>query len=230
MLNFNIYGLRVQINFIRSEDEKEVANLLKFFLRKHIEDVDVILDFKKKERAYEIGALLFPYFADRGIWGFHAGGFHFNGGHLTVGPSDSGKSTLSYMAFKNGLPVISDDITLLRESSRGIEILPFYSTILVNEKAIVPKPELFEGTTLKYVLFPIPIAGTTFVRKTQKKVDLLRRLVPHFLWAYDKKIQAQQKRFLERLCDYSAFEVYWDKELFDDIFIFRKILDEIIQS
>jgi hypothetical protein len=50
------------------------------------------------------------------------------------------------------------------------------------------------------------------------------------LWSYTGKEQKKQKRFLERMCDYPAYEVYWNSRLFQDDAFFRKMLDEIMQS
>lgn len=230
MLKLDIYGLRTQIDFIRPKDEEEVTHLLKFFLKENIKEVDVNLSFKKKEVPQEIGSLLFPCLAEAGIWAMHSGGFHFKGGHLTVGPSECGKSTLSYMAMKNGLLLVSDDITLLRESDNGIEILPFYSIIFLKDKAIIPRPELFKPALLKYLLIPRTNNGPTFIKKMKKKVDLLRRLVPQFLWSYDRRAQKMQKYLLEKLCDYPAFELCWGVDLKENDLRFRKVLDEIIQG
>ncbi len=230
MLDFNIYGLRARVNFISRNDEEEVAGLLKFFLIEHVEKVEVNLDFIKEEVAQEIGGLFYRYLAEIGIWAIHSGGFHFKGGHLVVGPSDCGKSTMSYLAMKNGFSLLSDDITLLKESANGIEILPFYSTIFLNDEAIVPEPEQFKPAILKYFLFPSAISGPTFVKKTKKKIDLLRRLTPQLLWSYNRKEQERQKRLLEKLCDYPAFEVCWGQDLRGDSSLFREMLNEIVQG
>jgi len=230
MLDFDIYGLKARVNFINRNDEKEVAGLLKFFLIEHIEKVEVDLDFIKEEAVQEIGGLFYRYLAEIGIWAMHSGGFHFKGGHLVVGPSDCGKSTMSYLAMRDGLPILSDDITLLRESANGIEMLPFYSTIFLNDEAIVPEPEQFKPAILKYFLFPSAISGTTFVKKKNKKIDLLKRLTPQLLWSYNRKEQEKQKRLLEKMCSYPAFEVCWGQELRGDSSVFREILNEVVQG
>lgn len=209
--------------------KKEVASLLKFFLKERLEEeVDINLNFAKKEVVQEIGSYLYPGLARRGIWAIHSGGFHFKGGHLTVGPSNCGKSALSYMAMKNGFSLVSDDIALLRETPRGLEILPFYSTIFLKGKAINPEPKLFKPTILKYLLFPTVTGGSTFIRKIEKRVDLLRKLVPQFLWSYNKQEQEKQKHFVERLSKYPAFELHWGTDLVKDVFHLGKVLDEIV--
>ena len=230
ILNVNIYGLQARINCACLEDQQEVARLLALFLADESADVDATLDFRKKETPQEIGGLLFPHLARKGIWAMHSGGFHFHGGHLTIGPSDCGKSTFSYLAMKNGFSLLSDDITLLRESKGGVEILPFYATIYVADQVIAPRQELFKPATLKFLLLPRVNRSSMFLRKVEKKSDLLRKLVPQFLWSYTGKEQKKQKRFLERMCDYPAYEVYWNSRLFQDDAFFRKMLDEIMQS
>ena len=230
MLDLDIYGLRVRINFVDPDDEAGVTGLLRLFVRERSEKAYVGIDFRKKESSQEIGGLLFPFLAEQGIWAIHSGGFHYNGGRLTVGPSDCGKSTLSYMAMKNGLSLLSDDIALLRESSEGIEILPFYSTIFLRDRTVVPGLELFKPGALKCFFFPRAVRGPTCVEKMDKRIDLLKGLVPQFLWSYDRDIQERQKIFLEKLCGYPAFEVCWGRELFEDITVFREILDAVVQG
>ncbi|MEA3280022.1 MAG: hypothetical protein U9Q38_05435 [Thermodesulfobacteriota bacterium] len=230
MLDFDIYGLRARVSFTSRNDEEDVAGLLKFFLTKHVEKAELSLKFKKEKMAQEVGRLFYPYLAEIGIWAIHSGGFHFKGGHLVVGPSDCGKSTMSYLAMKQGFFLLSDDITLLRESDSGIEILPFYSTIFLNDEAIVPDPAQFKPAILKYFLFPRAISGPTCVKKTKKRINLLRRLTPQLLWSYDRKEQGRQKRFLEKLCDYPAFEVCWGRDLREDAFLFKEVLNEIVQG
>jgi len=229
-LNIDVYGLRVRINCSHEEDEREVARLLAFFLKNEIEEVDATLDFTRKETPQEIGSLLFPHLSRKGIWAMHSGGFHFDGGYLTIGPSDCGKSTFSHAAMNNGLFLLSDDITLMKESADSVEILPFYSTIYLKDKMIVPEPHLFKRAMLKVLLMPRANNGSIILKKIDKKIDILRKLVPQLLWSYSGNEQARQKRFLERMCDYPAYEVYWGPELFQDDAIFRNILDEIMQS
>ena len=230
MLSLEIYGLGVEIDFARREDEEEVARLLRIFLRERIEKVDLHINYIKKELAQEIGSLLFPSLAEVGIWAIHAGGFHFKGGHLIIGPSHCGKSTLTYMALMNGLSVVSDDIALLRESEYGIEILPFFSVIFLKDRAIAPEPERFKPGILRYLLFPNITNGSTFVKRIEGKGEVLRNVVSNFMWSYDREIQGRQKRFLERLCNYPGFEIFWGIELYNDTSIFMRVLNEIVQG
>ncbi len=230
ILNVNIYGLKASINCFGGEETRDVSRLLSLFLINETKEFDTKLDFKKNETSQEIGGLLFSHLAEKGIWAMHSGGFHFQGGHLTIGPSDSGKSTFSYMAMKNGLDLLSDDITLLRESSNGIELLPLYSTIFLKHGAITPEKKRYKPATLKFLLLPkIDNASLNF-RKIKKKSYILRKLVPQFLWSYNKLEQKRQKHFIEKLCDYPAYEVYWGSKLFHDHTLFRVILDEIVQG
>jgi len=230
ILNVNIYGLKARINCFGLEEKEDVARLLSLFLKDETEKSEAALDFRKKETPQEIGGLVFPHLARKGIWAMHSGGFHFHGGHLTVGPSDCGKSTFSHMAMKNGLDLLSDDITLLRETSDGVEMLPFYSTMFLKEGMIVPEQARYKPATLKYLLLPKIDNGSVYLKKVKKKIDLLRKLVPQFLWSYNRDEQKRQKRFLEMMCHYPAYEVYWGSGLFHDHTLFRGILDEIVQS
>ena len=270
ILNVNIYGLKARINCLGSEEKEDVARLLSLFLKDETEEAEVILDFRKKETGQEIGCLLFPHLARKGIWAMHSGGFHFHGGHLTTGPSDCGKSTFSHMAMKNGFDLLSDDITLLRETPDGVEMLPFYSTMYMKSGTISPERERYKPATLKFLILPKVITpatiyvkdvipakagiqnrlgcriesgmtydmfncrsnknGSIFLNKVKKKIDLLRKLVPQFLWSYNRDEQKRQKRFLEMMCHYPAYEVYWGSGLFHDHTLFRMILDEIVQS
>ena len=230
ILNIDVYGLRARINCPHEEDGREVARLLVFFLKNDIEEVDATLDFTRKETPQEIGGLLFPHLSRKGIWAVHSGGFHFHGGYLTIGPSDCGKSTFSHAAMKNGLFLLSDDITLMKDCADGVEMLPFYSTMYLKDKMIVPEPHLFQPATLKVLLMPRSNNGSISLKKIDKKIDILRRMVPQLLWSYNGNEQKKQKRFLERMCDYPAYEVYWGPELFQDDAVFRNILDEIMQS
>ncbi|MDO9558554.1 MAG: hypothetical protein Q7I89_02595 [Syntrophales bacterium] len=204
--------------------------MLSLFLKDETEEAEATLDFRKKETPQEIGGLLYSHLARKGIWAMHSGGFHFQGGHLTVGPSDCGKSTFSHMAMKNGLDLLSDDITLLRETPDGFEMLPFYSTMFLKDGMIVPEQERYKPATLKYLLLPKINNGSVYLKKVKKKIDLLRRLVPQFLWSYDGSEQKKQKRFLEKMCHYPAYEVYWSSRLFHDHTLLRGILDEVVQS
>ena len=147
-----------------------------------------------------------------------------------VGPSKSGKSTLCHMAMKHGLDLISDDITLLREFDDGIEILPFFSMIFLQDEAVTPDRDLFKRGILKRFLFPKQISGSTFVVRIKKKAHVMRKLAPQLLWSLDPDEQGFQKTFLEKLCDYPAFEICWGPELHKKPSLFRKVLDEIIQS
>jgi hypothetical protein len=230
ILNVNIYGLRARINCFSLEEREDVARLLSLFLKDETEEAEATLDFRKIETTQEVAGLLFPHLARKGIWAMHSGGFHFHGGHLTIGPSDCGKSTFSHMAMKNGLFLLSDDITLMRECSDHIEMLPFYSTMFLKDRVIVPERERFKPAALKILLLPRVNRGSTYLKKIEKKVDILRRLVPQFLWSYEGTEQKKQKRFLETICDYPAYEVHWGSGLFHDHTLFRGILDEIVQS
>jgi hypothetical protein len=230
ILNVNIYGLRARINCFDRKERDDVARLLSFFLKDKAEEAEITLDFRKKETPQEIGGLLYSHLARKGIWAMHSGGFHFHGGHLTVGPSDSGKSTFSHMAMKNGLDLLSDDITLLRETPDGFEMLPFYSTMFLKEGMVVPEQARYKPATLKYLLLPKISNGSVYLKKVKKKIDLLRRLVPQFLWSYDRSEQKKQKRFLEKMCHYPAYEIYWTTRLFHDHTLFKGILHEVVQG
>ncbi len=230
ILNVNIYGLKARINCFGLEEKEEIARLLSMFLRKEKQETEVTLKFKKKETPQEIGGLLFPHLARKGIWAMHSGGFHFHGGHLTVGPSDCGKSTFSHMAMKNGLDLLSDDITLLRETPDGFEMLPFYSTMYLKNGTISPERERYKPAVLRCLLLPRSNNRSISLKKVKKRIDLLRKLVPQFLWSYNRDEQKRQKRFLEKMCHYPAYEVYWGSGLFHDHTLFKRILDEIVQS
>jgi hypothetical protein len=230
MLNLDIYGLKVRINFASRREKGEVAGLLRLFLRDENGEADVSLDFKKTVTRQEIARHLFPFLAERGIWAIHSGGFHYKGGHLTVGPSNCGKSTFSYMAMKHGLSLLSDDIALVRDAVSGIEILPFYSAIYLKHEVIFPDSGLFRPVALTSLLLPRFGNGSLRVRKIERRIDLLRQLVPQFLWSYNSKEQEKQRRFLEKMCHYPAFEVYWNDRMFDDHRLFGNVLDEIVQG
>jgi len=230
ILNVNIYGLTARINCCTPEEKGEIARLLSMFLRKDNQEAEVTLTFKKKETPQEVGGLLYSHLARKGIWAMHSGGFHFHGGHLTTGPSDCGKSTFSHMAMKNGLDLLSDDITLLKETPDGVEMLPFYSTMYLKSGTISPERERYKPATLKFLILPKCNNGSISLKKIRKKIDLLRKLVPQFLWSYNRDEQRRQKRFLEKMCHYPAYEVYWSSGLFHDHTLFREILDEIVQS
>lgn len=271
MLKLNIYGLRVAITFRYKKTEQAVARILNIFLQENLEAVDVFLNHRQKYLPRAIGSQIFPLLAKKDIWGMHAGGFHLDGGLLTIGHSNCGKSTLSYMAYKKGLVLVSDDITLLRESQRGIEMLPFFASIfLKNEKAvlksgllpptqkqrpallqgiaaitdllssifflkareIVPEPGLFKPAILKYLIFPkhAGAINSTCVKRVAKKVDLMKKISPQFLWSYEKEIQKQQSSFLEKLCGYPAFEISLAPDLLNNFALFEEVLNEISQG
>ena len=230
MLNLDIYGLKVRINFVRPEDEKELTSLLKLFLRKEGGGVDLELEFKKEERPQEIGGLLFPHLAKRGIWAMHAGAFQFKKGFLTIGPSCSGKSTLSFLALEKGFSVISDDVTLVRESGRFVEMLPFYSIIFLNGRSTSLELQTLKPAILKYLIFPKLTSGFNLVKRLEKKVDILKKIVPQFLWSLDRSTQEKQKRFLEKICNCPGFEMYWNTNLLKDDSIFRGMLNEVMQG
>ncbi len=230
ILNVNIYGFRARINCFGREEKQDVARLLSLFLKDEAEEAEATLDFRKKETPQEVGGLLFPHLARKGIWAMHSGGFHFHGGHLVIGPSDCGKSTFSHMAMKNGLDLLSDDITLLRETPDGVEMLPFYSTMYLKNGTISPERERYKPAVLKFLILPKVNNGSISLKKINKKIDLLRKLVPQFLWSYNRSEQIRQKRFLEMICHYPAYEVHWGSGLFHDHTLFRGILDEIVQS
>jgi hypothetical protein len=229
-LNVNIYGLKASIKCFGEEEKQHVSRLLSLFMKEEPMEVDITLDFRKKEMPQEIGGLLFPHLAGRGIWAMHSGGFHFHGGHLTLGPSDCGKSTFSHIAMKNGLDLLSDDITLLRATTDGIEMLPFYSTIFLKNGTVIPEIKRYKPATLKYLLLPKMGNGPMFLHQVKRKIDLLRKLVPQFLWSYNKSEQKLQERFLKMMCCYPAYEVHWGSKLFHDHSLFRVMLDEIVRS
>jgi hypothetical protein len=230
ILNVNIYGFRARINCFGPEEKKDVSRLLSLFLKDETEEAETTVDFRKKETPQEVGGLLFPHLAHKRIWAMHSGGFHFHGGYLTTGPSNCGKSTFSHMAMKNGFDLLSDDITLLRETPDGVEMLPFYSTMYLKSGAITPEPERYKPALLKLLILPRFNNGSISLKKIKKKIDLLRKLVPQFLWSYNRSEQILQKRFLEMICHYPAYEIFWNPGLFNDYTLFREILDEIVQS
>ena len=228
MLNFDIYGLKTSITFQTDKEKMAVAELLNFFLTDTLDESDVALDFKKKQRPQEIGALIYPHLAERDIWAMHAGGFHFKGGYLAIGPSNSGKSTFTWNAMRNGFSIISDDITLIRQVGQEMELLPFFSKIFLKERTLVPEPEIFKPGNLKAFILPRKVSGTTFVKKLGKKSDLLRKLVPQILWSYDDREQKKQKLFMEKLCEYPAFEVCWGSDFLNEHFNFQDLMNEIV--
>jgi len=230
MLACDIYGLKTRIRFLREEDEGEVAQLLRFFLKKDIDRVDVDLGFKKKAVAREIGSLLFPCLAEIGIWAVHAGGFHKNGVILTVGPSECGKSTLTYEALKRGLYVLGDDIILLRENQEGIEALPFFSTISLRDETVTPEAECFRPGLVRAFLLPRLTRDGTCVKRLERGSDLMQNLVPQFLWSSRKEISHAQALFLERLCAYPAYELGWGPEIREEPRVFEGMLHEIVQG
>ena len=271
MLKFDIYGLKVAITFRYKKTEQAVARLLNIFLQENLEAVDVHLHQRQKYLPRTIGSQVFPLLAQKAVWGIHAGGFHLNGGLLTVGHSNCGKSTLSYMAHKNGFLLVSDDITLLRESPEGIEMLPFFTSISLKNKKIllnpgllsptqkqrpaflqgisaildrlssifflktreiVPNPERFKPAILQYLTFPnyTDANNATRVKRVTQKADLMKKISPQFLWAYDKKIQKQQSLFLEKLYRYPAFEISLAPDLLNNFALFEEMLNEISQG
>jgi hypothetical protein len=230
-LSVEIYGLRAEIGFASREDAREVSKLLRMFTREEIESTDLTINYLKKERAQEIAVFLIPALARMKIWAVHAGGIHYQGGVLIVGPSDSGKSTFSYMALRNGFTIVSDDITLLRETEEGIGLLPFFSAIFWGGREITPELGSFEPANLKYILFPQKSEGSdTIVRKIDRKSEVAKKLIKSFLWAFESEVQEEQKKFIEKLSAYPAFEVDWNATLFNDPSYFKRILDEVIQS
>lgn len=230
VLHIDLYDLKVRIHCSSREDRRDIAGLLSLFVRDEMEAADVTLDFSRERTPQEIGARLFPHLAGRGIWAIHSGGFHFHGGHLAVGPSDCGKSTFSYMAMKNGLSLLSDDIALLREYPGGIEVLPFYSSLYLKDRIIVPERERFKPAVLRRLLLPRCNSVAIGLRKVEKRIDVLKRLVPQFLWSYNRNEQKDQKALLEKMCAYPAYEIYWNPELFQNDKRFREMLDEIVQG
>ncbi len=229
MLGFNIYGLRAGIQYNRRKEGREISDLLGLFPRIAQDETDVVLKFKKRQRAQEIGALIYPHLAARNIWALHSGGFHYSGGgRLTIGPSNCGKSTFTSIALKNGLPVLSDDITLIRQVDGKIELLPFYAKIYLNDRVLVPETGVFRPAILKSFILPKKINDTTYVKKIGKRSDLLKRLVPQLLWSYEGVEKERQKNIIEKLCDYPAFEVYWGPDIFSKHFDFKGLLDEVV--
>ncbi len=136
MLKLDIYGLKIQIKCKYSKTEKDLTLLLRHFIKNNLEDVHIKIDLKEKVLPRAIGEDIFPHLAEKKIWGIHAGGIHYNGGHLVLGPSQCGKSTLCYTAMKKGFDIVSDDITLLKESGNTIEMLPLYAGIFLKNKKI----------------------------------------------------------------------------------------------
>lgn len=230
LLDVNIYGLRARIDCFDREERENIARLLAMFLQDEPGEIDITIRFRKRETSREIGGFLFPHLARRGIWAIHAGGFHSHGGYLTVGPSDCGKSTFSHMALQQGLDLLSDDVTLLREIPQGIELLPFYSMIFLRDGKVLPKQERFKPAELTYLLMPKFTKNLMSLRKIEKKIDILKKLVLQFLWSYDGMEQTIQKRLIEKMCIYPAYEVYWNSTLFHDDRFFREMLDAVGQG
>lgn len=230
ILHVNIYGLKARIRCHGPEEERDAALLLSLFLVDNLDEVDATLDFKKRERPQEIGGLLFSHLAAQGVWALHSGGFHFHGGHLTVGPSDCGKSTFSHMAFLHGFDLLSDDITLLRETPEGVELLPLYPAIYLKDGVVLPERTRYQPAMLKFLLLPKARGGAPQIKEMKKRIEVLRSLTPQVLWSYHESEQDRQKRLIEILCHYPAYEVYWNRTLYEDHVLFRSMLDEIVQS
>ena len=230
ILDLNIYGLRARINCHYQKDRRDISRLLKLFLDDEATPEGRIIDFRRKEIPQEIGGLLFPHLARMGIWAMHSGGFHFHGGILTIGPSNCGKSTFTYMAMKNGFPLLSDDVTLMREDADGIQLLPFYSAIYLRDKMVAPKKGLFKPDTLRCLLVLSFKNGPVRVKKIRKRIEKLRRITPQFLWSYRQAEQKRQKQFVEKMCDYPAYEVCWNSYVFSKDNALREILDGIVQG
>jgi hypothetical protein len=230
ILDVNIYGLRARINCLSQENKRDVSRLLRLFLDDEIRPAERNIYFRKKETPQEVGGLLFPHLAHKGIWAMHSGGFHFHGGILTIGPSNCGKSTFTHMAMKNGFALLSDDVTLMKESEDGIELLPFYSVIYLRDKMVVPKKGLFKPASLRCLVALCFKNGPVRVKKIGKRIEKLRKITPQFLWSYRPAEQKRQKRFVEKMCDYPAYKVYWNSDMFRDDYRLRELLDGIVQG
>jgi hypothetical protein len=166
-----------------------------------------------------------------GIYPLHAACMNSSGGILIVGPSDSGKSTFSRAAYKLGIPLLCDDIALLKPTSDGLKILPFYSYIKLDGD-IVARPEVhfFQGIDLNIIAFPIPIMGLTVLKKITEKFEIFRRLVPQILWSMDYRVQSIQKEILLKLCEYPVFEICWDLNSREDMSYFEGMINDIVQG
>lgn len=63
---------------------------------------------------------------------------------LLIGESNSGKSTTTYQALRNGFQIVADDSLLLRENKKSgkIEVIPLYRELMLCHEALKLFPEL----------------------------------------------------------------------------------------
>lgn len=212
MLECDIYGLKARIDFRSSEDERGIKELFEFFIHKDINNIDIDIKFNKRRLLLEIGGLLFPHLARRGLYAFHAGCIVLNDGVLIVGPSDSGKSTIVKAALRTGIPLLADDVVILSSREEGIVVRPFYSKILLDGEEVKIDESFRNGIQLDFIIFPVPVDNFTFYNRINSKIDIVRKLVPQILWSEDSHIQEDQKDFILKLGNYSAFDLYWSLE------------------
>lgn len=212
MLECNIHGLRVRIDFPSPDDECDIKELLEFFVHTDIKGIDLDIRFIKKTLPQEIGGFLFPHLARRGLYSFHAGCIAIDGGILISGPSDSGKSTISKAIHRAGIPVIADDVVILSRREENILVRPFYSKIQLDGEMVRVDESFKQGIELKFIIFPIPVDNFTFFNRVNSRMDIVRRLVPQILWSKEPDIQKEQKDFILQLSEYEAFYLYWSLE------------------
>lgn len=118
---------------------------------------------------------------------FHAGGVLVNGKLISViGRSGQGKSTLLYYLAKQGNEYLSDEKLYIRQDQDRLEVLPFYSPIMLRsdigsaekniEEIIVQKEDYSEkkytSQVNKVPFAPFELRGVMVVPRWEKEAEL----------------------------------------------------------
>jgi hypothetical protein len=169
---------------------------------------------------------------------------------MFVGPSRSGKSTLTSLLASCGWSYLSDDILLLRESGQNIEALAFRRFFALTEETITAaklQPTRFGQSAKERVIpqdhfsssqiesaIPSTIVYPTVTRETTSRIipltprESMTRILRFCPWAsFDKPTSVEHLRVLGRLANTtSAFELFAGTDLFYE----PKLAAELVQS
>lgn len=201
-LCFNIYGVSFKVR-CKEAIQKDIKRLLFPFSAECKKTITpYTFDFESIYSPAEIASILNPALAEKGIWGFHgAGVIHKGSALIFLGQSGAGKSTLTRIFLKAGFKIIGDDIILMKETKKGIYVLPLFFGIQGAERRlirIIPYSSFSFGR-LSNIFVLSGIGNRTAIKGPISNITLKREIYKNILWALDKDVVKNQLTFVEKL-------------------------------
>ncbi len=226
---YEIYGIKVRI-----ETDVQISNSLKrLFLPFNINcnkiKAEYTFRFKPKFSIAEIASFINPLLAKKNIWAFHSAGIVYqNKGFVFMGKSGGGKTTIAKISLKLGLKIVGDDIILMKELEKGIELIPFFFGIQKKDKSSFKflNPSHFSSTQLEAIFILKEKVEYTFYEPVTEPE---KEIYAHIFWALNGDLVKKQLEFVNKMCRFKLFYLSVGRDILEDPSLLLHIIEEIIE-